>query len=403
MSIRLAAAVGTALILVAGCQDVGPGEGMWSPEGPEVTSSVAGVWSSVDAWVVEEVLSIGAEPDGALQFGDISGVNVDTAGRIYVADKQAQQILVFEPDGSLARVIGQSGEGPGEFGSNIGGVFVLGEQLLVPDVANQRVSRFGLDGVFLDSYRVSADGGIPIRWDVGGGDRLVAQRRAIVPGDQEALSGDPVVTVAGSGEPLDTIATLPPGQGVQITGGIPKISQFTPEAVWDTTADGRFVTAMTSEWRFQVRDASGTVEWIASVPAELKRVSSRDREAVEQALREMYRRQGVPSQISDQVVRAMEFAPDLPAFASIAFGPAGSLWVQHFEAPSESEGERVRVFVEDMGSTDWSVFDRQGHLMGVVSFPVEFRPLQAVGDRFYGIARDDLDVQSVKAFRIVID
>lgn len=403
MSIRLAAATGMAFLLVAGCQDLDPGEDSWSPDGPEVVNSAAGTWTTVDAWRVEEVLVVGAEREGDLRFGDISGVNVDGDGRIYVADKQAQQILVFEPDGALARVIGRPGQGPGEFGSNLGGVFVLGEHIVVPDVANQRVSRFDLGGVFLDSYRVSADAGIPIRWDVTGGKRLVAQRRAIVPGDEEIVLGDPVVTVAGPGEPSDTIATLPPGQSVQITGGIPKITQFTPEPVWDTTADGRFVTAMTSGWKFEVRDASGIVEWVASVPTETRSVGSRDREAVEESLREMYRRQGVPSQISEQVVGAMEFAVHLPALASVAFGPAGSLWVQHFEAPSEAGGERIRVFVEDMGSTDWTVFDGQGHLMGTVSFPVDFRPLQAVGDRFYGVARDELGVQSVRAFRITTE
>ncbi|HKJ01606.1 MAG TPA: 6-bladed beta-propeller [Longimicrobiales bacterium] len=390
------------LPLVAGC--LASGDDSRRPPAEPVDDGVVvggrGAWAPDDAWTVEEVLSVGGLDSGVeSQFGVISGVDVDGAGNIYVADKQIRNVRVFDAAGAYLRTMGRPGEGPGEFGSNIGGVFVLGDEVVVPDASSARVSRFGLDGAFLASDPVRADRGIPIRWDVAGG-RLVAQRRRIVPGDRTATVGDAVVTLGLEGGPVDTLATLPAGQSVQVTGGLPRIRQFEPEPVWDTTVDGRLVTAMTDAWRFEVRDASGALEWIASRPTDVRRVTERQREAVRRSLREMYRRQGVPPALSQEVLDGMEFADDLPALASVTFGPYGSLWVQDFTPPDAFEDGRVRVSVHDMGSPSWSVFDAAGHYLGVVTFPVDFRPTRVVGDRFYGIARDALDVQTVRVFRI---
>ncbi len=52
--------------------------------------------------------------DGA-DFGQISGLAVDAAGRIFVADAQDSQIRLFSPRGALVARIGRMGSGPLEF------------------------------------------------------------------------------------------------------------------------------------------------------------------------------------------------------------------------------------------------------------------------------------------------
>lgn len=47
--------------------------------------------------------------------GKPTGVGVDAAGRIYAADTHYARILIFRPDGSLERMVGAYGDGPGEF------------------------------------------------------------------------------------------------------------------------------------------------------------------------------------------------------------------------------------------------------------------------------------------------
>jgi len=54
-----------------------------------------------------------------------------------------------------------------------------------------------------------------------------------------------------------------------------------------------------------------------------------------------------------------------------------------------------------LGSKEWKVFDPEGRYLGVVDFPPRFSPFRTLGDRFYGVALDELDVQSLKVFLVV--
>jgi hypothetical protein len=47
------------------------------------------------------------------------------------------------------------------------------------------------------------------------------------------------------------------------------------------------------------------------------------------------------------------------------------------------------------------VFDADGQYLGVVSFGVRFQPLRVIGERFYGVARDELGVQAVSVYQLI--
>ncbi|HSM61250.1 MAG TPA: hypothetical protein VK849_10655 [Longimicrobiales bacterium] len=46
-----------------------------------------------------------------------------------------------------------------------------------------------------------------------------------------------------------------------------------------------------------------------------------------------------------------------------------------------------------------SVVDAEDRYLGSVTFPGKYQPIRAVGELFCGIARDDMDVQSLKVYR----
>ena len=101
----------------------------------------------------------------------------------------------------------------------------------------------------------------------------------------------------------------------------------------------------------------------------------------------------------------MHFKDFFPAFNFINSGPSGTLWVQHVQKPSDLTEEQLESYnlIEDSGASDWDVFDSEGRFLGVVSMPERFAPRVFVGDKIYGVWRDELDVQYVVRLRIVGD
>jgi hypothetical protein len=148
-----------------------------------------GIWQSGDGWTLEEVLSIGETiGDEAYQFGQIVSVDTDAAGNVYIADFQAQEVRVFDTEGVYTHTIGAPGAGPGEIGAGLSGVFALPDEVVVPDVGNFRINRFGYDGELLGSDLIDIAKGIPIRWDRIG-DEVVVQLRVMVTEEGAASHG----------------------------------------------------------------------------------------------------------------------------------------------------------------------------------------------------------------------
>ncbi len=368
-----------------------------------VANPAEGMWGPGEAWTLVEELHIGdVEAAPEYQFGQVIGVDVDAAANVYVADAQARDVRVFDASGAYLRTIGGPGGGPGEFGIAMNGVFVVGDELVVPDIGNARVQRFALDGSFIASSLLDLTAGMPLRWDMAGGGRLVVQRRVVNPSDTaSAPRKDPIVTAGLGDTPVDTLALLPAGETIRFSGGRAQVRFFDPEPIWDADATGTLVTSRNNAMRFELWDATGALSRVVTLPREPKTVTDRDKRVMLDAIRDAMRQQGVPGTQAQALLDQAQFADHYPLYVQVALGPSGSLWVQRMLSGTELAGEEGSFDAQDLGSKDWDVFDASGRYLGVVSFPGKFLPLRTLGDRFYGYARDELDVQSLRVYRVV--
>jgi hypothetical protein len=414
MSIRRVAAL-VAVVPVLACGDATSdwaGTVVDSAGIAVVQNPAEGLWGPEDAWTVVEELSVGMlEGEDVYQFGQIIGVDVDADGNVYIADGQVQDVRVFDATGSYVRTIGSSGSGPGELGLGMQGVFVVGDEVVVPDVGNQRISRFSRSGEFIGSQRMDLLRGVPLRWDMASEGRLVVQRRYLNPADTATgPRGDPITTVAFEGRASDTlaakggapdtVAVLPPGESLQIVGGQVRRRIFEPEPIWDADPDGRLLTARNNAMRFEVWGGDGSLQRVITFPREPKALTERDQQVFIDALTEAARQQGATPQQLELFLQQLSFADHYPAFVSLALGPLESVWAQRFLSGDELAGDEGTFNIQDLGSSTWDVFDAEGRYLGPVTFPGKYQPIRAIGDRFYGIARDELDVQSLKVYRI---
>jgi hypothetical protein len=211
------------------------------------------------------------------------------------------------------------------------------------------------------------------------------------------------VTFDTAGVAADTIAHLPPGLSLQISGGEAQFRIFDAEPVWDAAEDGRVVTGMNNGFRIEVRGSDGALEHVATLPHEPRPVTERDQRVVLDALSEAIAQQGLPPAAAQTILGQIQFAEAYPAFATVLAGPEGTLWVQRVRTGQElaGEDEAATFDPQDLGSNEWDVFDPEGRYLGEVAFPPRFQPLRTLDGKFYGIGRDELDVQSLKVFSIV--
>lgn len=358
-----------------------------------------GLWPDVAPWsFVEEFRVGGMDAPVESQFGLVPGLDVDDQGRLYVLDMQAAQVSAFGPEGTWLRTFGGPGGGPGELSAQTTGVFVVGDELWVADLGNQRVTRWGLDGSDRPAIALSLTRGIPLRWDRLGDDRVVAQLRAMQGmGMQGDTTGDAIVTV-GDSAPA-TIATLPQGASFSMEGGAARFRFFDREPLWDAAEDGRLLSASNDRFRIEVRDAGGALVQVLSKDFTPRPVTEADATRMLRSIREMMAAQGAPPAAVDQLLQGASFADNYPAMAQILAGPGGSVWVQRIQTPDQV-AESDEINLQDLGSDDWDVFDSDGRYLGVLTLPAKFTPLKIDGTAVWGVQRDELDVPSVVRFRV---
>jgi hypothetical protein len=389
----------------------GESSGAWagsvtdSAGGTLVNNPPRGLWEEGEGWSFEEVYRAGGmdvEVEG--QLGLVFGVDVDALGRVYVADQQAREIVVFDADGAPLRRMGGPGNGPGEFGMQLGGVFVDGDQVVVPDIMQARVSAFDTAGAFVRSYPLAMTDGIPILWDRDDAGRIAVQRRAFnMEGGTPEIggSGDQIEVFSlaeGEGE-TEVLGVLSVGESFSIEGGTPRVVVMAPEPLWDLEGDGRLAQAMNNEFRVEIREG-GDLARVITLPREPVEVTETEANRIRGAMREFMVQMGTPPEAVQPVLQGMEFHESYPLMAQLKLLDDGSLLVQRIVTAREA-GEDSGWSIQDLGSDTWDVFDPEGRYMGPLQFPGGFVPVRAVDGILWGVQADELDVQSIVGLRIV--
>ena len=411
MRISSGAVAVAAILLMAGC---GGGGGDWAGTMTDsagiaiVQNPETGMWPAGGGPTITDELTIGnAQGDPNYQFAQIAGVDVATDGTIFALDMQGRHVKAFDASGVWIRNLGGPGEGPGEMSPMAMGILVTaGDTVLVPDMMLQRLNRYLADGTPIAEVPLPMTAGVSVRWAERPDGMLIQESRIMQLPGQEAV--EPMLLLLRrypGGALMDTMLSLPIKQSFEFSteGGqvSASIKLFAPEPMWTLTDDGRVLYAMNSDYSISIYSDDGQVRRILRRAWQQKPVTEGDKQALLKLLTDLWTQAGVPAQALDMLTKSVSFGPYYPAFANIMGGPEGTIWVQRVRTAADM-GEGVEFNPQDMGAPQWDVFDREGRYMGEVAMPDRFTPAKVVGDRMYGIWRDDLDVQYVKVLRITM-
>ncbi len=364
-----------------------------------------GMWAAGQEIELVEDLRIGrADGDPNYQFGQVTSVDVDAAGNVYVLDQLAQSVRVYDASGTYLRSLGRPGSGPGELSRAASAVLVTaGDTIAVPDIMLQRVSRFTSDGSTAGSIPMMMQDGIPLRWEHGQAGRLVVQTmRMPMPGGAEPTEG-PTNTIIErdlAGTVRDTVKVLAQSETFQMRGETPVIRIFSAESIWSPRDGGGVAVALNDQYRIELWNGEGALERVIVRDVTASPVSESDKTTLKQRMGEMMAEQGAPPPAVQMMTANMQFGDRFPVLNQLMRGPDGTLWVQRVRPASEMDFSGSGLAALDMGAQSWDVYDDQGRLLGAVTFPERFTVLRVRDNVIYGVQRDDLDVPYVVRLRI---
>lgn len=359
--------------------------------GVRIVESHAPLWRGGESWRLSEMpeLEIGvAEGELPYLFSRIAGAVRLEDGRIVVADGQSNQIRFFDSSGRFLQSVGGEGKGPGEYeyirdlgrcgGDSIFG-FDLHWQAKVYTPSGQLVREMALHepGSMRTPYRLDctrAGRFVVVGWGEQAMRRVVGFYRSTAPAwvlDErgaeilslgEFLSSERLGSSTGSSRPH------PFGRSATMTIG--------PDRIYLGTGE---------PFEIEVRAMDGRL-------AQLVRGPGYDLEIRQEHL-ERYREErlaAVPDErrpIVERELRDMPLPDGFPAYDRLVLDPERNLWARRFLRPGDER-------------RSWVVFSADGVLLGAVEVPADLEITEIGEDYVLGTARDELDVERVRLYRL---
>jgi len=344
------------------------------------------------AWRIEPVLTIEqGDPSATYDrtFAEATGVAVDRADEVWVADAGTRRIRVFGPEGKLIRLIGGEGDGPGEFGT-LNSIAFLGPSVLALDAGNERIGVFSVGGGWQGErptpFAGTGSPEVPRLYQVGSAEVWV---RAVREGDDEpeqvwirhvgrGVSGTrPVLPDPADTPPAIVTCEVPGGDARSFP--IP----FQPRQLQRPASGGALAVAWTGDYRVSFLDLIGDTVRIVERERVGVPVTDSDWESALSSYRTF--RDEHPTADCDPV--ELVRPATMPPIRDILIDVAGRLLVE----ATTPEGEV------------WDVYDLTGYPLGTL-------PTLATGsgvapyittEGIVRVAEDSTGAQQVGLFRIV--
>jgi hypothetical protein len=342
----------------------------------------------VPRWHGTADLTIGSLDGTHDQFGAISGIATDRAGRIFIADGDNNAIAVFDSTGRYLFNIGREGSGPGELRGPCCLLIDEAGRLWVRDMFNRRYNLYSLSesGAALVGTRKMSPGAgglwSPVTFDRGG--QLVDV--VVVPTEKGMQLHRYHVDSLGSASAVDTIVAPPnDSMGIHqfsVGNGIGFINQpYGPRFVVAQAPGGDWARGLSSRYLVswvRAGDSVRTIRRDMIGPA----LSARERQEADSLFRK-------EAQDAGQGVNSIPFGVpgSKPPVRALYFDRQGRLWVQL----SVADGENNRA----------DVWDSTGRRVGNAEWPAGVELRQGLIDDkvAYGIQQDSVGVPQVVRLR----
>ena len=392
----------TAAALICACSGDAPERDRFSTRdsaGIHIVENTAPAWSEGDAWRLSEqpLVDIGGlEGDPDYELYQVSNAVRMPDGRIVVGNSGSNQIRFYDESGKHLLDAGGGGEGPGEF-RNIRWVRLYrADSVAAYDLRLSRTSVFDSDGRFVRSFSTPAmeSGGTGWPDDVFEDGSLLVRAVSQVPPDASGevmRRVEPRYSVSPEGEFEDSLCAYPGAETVMHSFESMSIVYFGPPLFGRSTrydvAGNRFYVASNDTYEVRVHARDGSLESIVRKQHENLEVTDADVEAFKEAQLSS----DMPPGMRDAMAQVLDDSPireTMPAFDFFVVDRVGNLWVEEYRRPGETVPR-------------WTVFNREGELLGTLSLPDRFVIDDVGNDYVLGRWSDEMDIEHVRLYGLI--
>jgi hypothetical protein len=337
-------------------------------------------------WQFEAVYSLGGKEAGEESFYrlDSDYVSVDAEHNLYVLDRAANRVVVFDSSGTFVRTMGGEGSGPGEMRFP----FALGVSqdgvVSVFDISKRGLVRFGPAGELLDEIRIT--------FPYGGGLIVDRGESMIIPSQEldtdESIYTDELLLIAGNDTSRIVSHTRPAGGSITLEScgmrlaGIAPV--FSPTMRWRPANRG-VVVSTSSAYEVELYHDDGILRILRRTIDPEPATREAAIEEVGDGMRVSYPG-GIRVCDPEEVVEQRGVADVIPVIDELAAGPQALLWVKRSAGPKAS------------GPIDVFLADGTYHGTLPEGSPL---PVAVIGDRIAAIETDDSDVQRLVVYRVI--
>jgi hypothetical protein len=412
---RLAALTCLTLSLAACAGDArGPAFVVRDSAGVRIVENTVPQWTSGNRWQLdrEPLFDIGSGDEGSPQLFRVEDV-IGVGDRLAVVNAATTQVLLFDSTGGFERAMGGRGGGPGEF-TRLSALYRCGgDTMAVNDFT--RVSVFDPQGEFVRVQLVSASPGqSPARIQGIAADcsTLVMSGGLTSPPARGRTGRRSSVLYWSSADAgaADTIGRFP---DQELAGTVIEGVEQAMYLAWgvdgvSAVAGHRLYHGSSEEPAIRVHEQGRGLVRIIRWHAEPQPVSAQDRALY--AERREWLLENFPQ--AGLLLPPLDDVPGLPAvkpyFRSFLVDDESNLWVRHYP---EFLAGRPDLFDRDVplrfdpphGSVPevYSIFDPDGRWLGDIEVPPDLIVRSVHRNRLLAVWKDELDVEHVRAYRIV--
>ena len=307
--------------------------------------------------------------------------------------------------------LGGRGEGPGEFGYAEAIALLPDGRLAVRDSRSQRISVFGPSPGQTDQWGFDAGNfgaNHPLRTDTQGRTYLITRDLSSTDWVMHIIvlgpDGTHLDTLPEPSSPYEPPVVVAEGE---VEGGYATYRNpvpFAPSFQWTIHPSGHFVTGLPADYRIELARGDG----ILRIERTTDPAPVHDDEGAQ-------RRDNLERRLQSNIPGWTWDGPPIPEhkpfYQELLAGRDGRIWVRLWTEAHRVENEDHDPDDPRSAPVSWvepvryDVFEPDGTYLGVVVPPDEFTPyVHPVfdGDHVWGVTRDELGVQRVVRYRIVV-